>query len=559
MARIGLVAVLCAAPFLCSTSLSADPVKEPEGTVESYLIAQTAPIHAEMYLMQHQPAKAVEVLEAPLGKVSVNRKYLAVLRSAYRAYINELTLKNQKELAEKYANRLRILEKNGIPGQQQTPTAAQSTTPASPAPVVPATLAGGIGTQSTKPAAPAPTTIKARGKPYAPDPFDASNKASYTVEAAPLHGKAAALLAQAEQEFARRQYSAAWKLYEDAHHADARVTQRCHDRWAYCKLHRVVEQLNNDDATTCDWAALDREVRTAMALSSKLEKAGNGLLKQIHERRDSTTVKPQAATRPQAAAAVKHLPRNGQGWDVAETQHFRILHKQPREFAEKVGQVAEQTRVAMYRKWFGTDGEAWNPKCDIYLHTTARDYGHFTGLATSSPGHSGTNTDPTTGRVVMRVIHLHCENPTALLSAVLPHEATHIVLAGKFGRAPVPRWADEGMAVLTEPEEKVVQHRRNLGRYRGDLFEVRELMQMRDYPQPRRISAFYAQSVSLVHYLCKQRGPQTFAAFLRDGMREGYEPALRRHYQIQGFADLQGRWRQDVAGDLRGEAAARLP
>ena len=66
---------------------------------------------------------------------------------------------------------------------------------------------------------------------------------------------------------------------------------------------------------------------------------------------------------------------------------------------------------------------------------------------------------------------------------------------------------------------------------------------MDDYPEPRLIGAFYAQSVSLVDFLCGQRGPQVFSAFLADGMQSGYEPALKKHYGFQGFAELDARWR----------------
>jgi hypothetical protein len=296
-----------------------------------------------------------------------------------------------------------------------------------------------------------------------------------------------------------------------------------------------------------------------MTLAPSLEKTGKWLLGEIEGRRGAL-----GKSGPVAAAdvAVRHLARDPRGWEVAETASFRILHKQPRELVEQVARVAERTRVEMQRKWFG-GSEAWSPKCDLYLYATAQDYGRATGQATNSPGHSRIETDPGTGRVVSRVIHLHCEAPAALLSSVLPHEATHAVLHGQFGKQPVPRWADEGMAVLTEPAEKRELHRRNLARCKGELFAVQELMQLPDYPPARRISAFYAQSVSLVDYLCALRGPQTFAQFLRDGLREGYEPALRRHYNIQGFADLQGRWGQHVAADLAGRpatvAAGRMP
>jgi hypothetical protein len=140
------------------------------------------------------------------------------------------------------------------------------------------------------------------------------------------------------------------------------------------------------------------------------------------------------------------------------------------------------------------------------------------------------------GRLLARCIHLHCDDPN-MLRAVLPHEATHVVLAGQFGDQPVPRWADEGIAVLTEPRDKVERHLHNLARCRqeGQLFRLRELMeqsyqpQQDSYPEPRRIGAFYAQSVSLVEFLTNRRGPQVFTAFVRDGQRSGYETALQRH------------------------------
>ena len=73
-----------------------------------------------------------------------------------------------------------------------------------------------------------------------------------------------------------------------------------------------------------------------------------------------------------------------------------------------------------------------------------------------SPGHSSIRTDGP--RVLSRRIDLHCGDVPNLLAAVLPHETTHVTLAGQFGDRPVARWADEGMAVLTEPREKVERH-----------------------------------------------------------------------------------------------------
>jgi hypothetical protein len=210
--------------------------------------------------------------------------------------------------------------------------------------------------------------------------------------------------------------------------------------------------------------------------------------------------------------------------------------------AQRVAEVAEHTRVAMQLKWFsGTS--VWTPKCDLYLHADGKQYSQATGQY-NSPGHSSVRIE--NARVIVRRIDLHCDDAN-MISAVLPHETTHVVLAGEFGGQFVPRWADEGMAVLTEPRQKVERHLDNLKQCRqeGRLFHLQELVQMENYPEnPSFIGAFYAQSVSLVDFLSSLRGPQEFTLFLREGLRYGYERSLQRHYDLQNFADLERRWEQ---------------
>jgi len=510
---------------------------------------------AEFYLIERKPGKAVEVLEAPLKRVNVNRKYLNVLREAYRAYILELRATNQKPLAETYENRLRILENPGLAAPQPQPVAP--ITAAIPANVPPATaaLASNLynpvmpGSGTSQPATPAPETTTARGK-IGEDPFDPSNRLAGPAERTRL---AQNLLNQAETEFERKRWIEARLLYEQANRTDAQVNKDCRERWAYCKLQYVVNQVNQAGQAGCAWPELEREVHDAVAMAPGLSKTGKWLLGEIDSRRPAAAKVPTAAA---LAVAVEHREGNAQGWQVAETRYFRILHKQPRDLVEKVARVAEQTRLEMYRKWFGSEGEAWQSKCDVFLHATTQDYHQATGAALNSPGHSRIETDPSAKRVVSRRIHLHCDNTQALLVAVLPHETTHVVLAGEFGGHAVPRWADEGMAVLAEPAEKRAMHQRNLGRasQEKELFTVRQLMELQDYPHARKISAFYAQSVSLVEFLTKQKGPVTFARFLRDGLREGYEPALRRHYSYRDYGELQTSWNQQLVAELDGVA-----
>jgi hypothetical protein len=285
-----------------------------------------------------------------------------------------------------------------------------------------------------------------------------------------------------------------------------------------------------------------------MASSPQVAKTGQWVLGEIAQRRRG------AGAAAAAEVVVRHASAGA--WQIAETTHFRVFHQQGRDLAGRVAEVAERTRAAMSRKWLGRE-DAWPVRCDIYLHATGQDYTRATGVPAASPGHSKIETDPGTGRVVSRRIDLRCDNP-AMLEAVLPHETTHVVLAGQFGRQDVPRWVDEGVAVLTEPEDKVNMHRRNLTRsyQEHDLFRLRELMELQNYPAPRRIGTFYAQSVSLVDFLARQKGPQEFCQFVRDGLREGYEAALRRHYGFRDFGELESSWRQAALANLGGATPA---
>jgi hypothetical protein len=176
----------------------------------------------------------------------------------------------------------------------------------------------------------------------------------------------------------------------------------------------------------------------------------------------------------------------------------------------------------------------------------------------ASPGHSKFLTEPgNPERVMLRKIELHCD-VTDMLTHVLPHETTHAVLAGRFGRHDVPCWADEGIAILSEPRAKIDRYLKNLSihRSRHELLPLAKLMGSRGYPEKRQVTPFYVQSVALVEFLSAQKGgPQAFVRFVRDGLEGGYEAALRRHYGINDFNDLENRLMKATPGEASGVTA----
>jgi hypothetical protein len=511
-----------AALTLCGLLAPAAAGDDRDSAILASLAVQTAMQQAREHLLHHNSKAAVEVLEGQLPRIDGNQNYLVLLKNAYRAYVRELRLANQEALAQVYLKRLTILE----PGAAAETKAAPPTAP--PTPVVTAV-----------PTQPPAGRIIARGcLEEETDPFRRPP--------AKPGSPARDLLERAEKEFGRRNYHEAGMLYARAHEIDQQLGPDSRERWAYCKLHGVVEQLNCAPAAAVI-PGLAAEVRKAQELAPRLRYA-NDLLAEIEKRRRGAGHDGGREAKPEPPAAVRHGGPTADGWYFAETTNFRVHYKQSRELAEQAARVAEYTRTAMQRKWFSHGGANWSPRCDIYLYATAQNYSRATGAPESSPGHSSFNSEY--GRVLSRRIDLHTDDPN-LLRAVLPHEATHAVLVGNFGGHQVPRWADEGMAILSEPRDKITPHLQNLPQHRqdGQLFSLHQLVHMTDYPEPQYIGAFYAQSVSLVDFLVKMRGAPVFVQFVRDGLRGDYESSLQRNYGYRDFAELEGRWVQYVFGE----------
>lgn len=544
--------LLCAGALCLVSSLFAQDAAPPKDTsVNRTLAVQIAMRRAGHLLLENGGAKpAVELLEEQLPYINGNDRFLQLLKDSYRKHIQELWLAQQSKEAIKFYERLVIIDPDAandavLRGGREK---IESILPGGPSPASSASvIEKPASNKVTVPAEPRPTTVRAKGESSAEEAFELA--ASQNNAGPTQRRDAKELIAQAEAEFSKQRYVEANKYYEQAFQADQKAVEPIKERWAYCMLRKVWEQINAPNLAGSTPAELQRQVHGAVSLAPVLDNVGKKLLKEIADLQLTQTTGTGPDTVPEATLTINHLGRNEQGWQVSETTHFRIFHNQPKEFVEKAAQSAEKTRQAMYRKWFGTEGPSWTPKCDLVLHATAGDYSRITGVPATSPGHSRIESDPSGQRIVQRRMDMHCDSH-GMLETVLPHETTHVVLAGMFDHYQVPRWADEGMAVLTEPMEKIEQHRRNLFKAQRDnqLFAVRELLVLADYPSAKRISAFYAQSVFLVEFLSQQKGPIAFSEFLRDGLRGGYETALRRHYGWS-VADLETRWNQYLQGE----------
>ncbi len=254
----------------------------------------------------------------------------------------------------------------------------------------------------------------------------------------------------------------------------------------------------------------------------------------------------QAADRPATTntAASGEVTRayETQGWLVQESASFRIFCRANFADARRLPAACEALRRQLQETWFGEAAAAWSPRCDIVLHPTVA--GYVRELGPGSQQSSGCATiDIEKGRVVKRRVDLRADADD-WMSSSLPHELTHVVLAEKFATKQIPRWADEGMAILSEPAVRQAARRSAMQRAlaKTPRFAAGELLALRDYPSGDRRDAFYGQSASLVAYLIERDSPEKFLAFLQHGQQHSFERALTDIYGIRSPADLDARW-----------------
>ena len=234
-------------------------------------------------------------------------------------------------------------------------------------------------------------------------------------------------------------------------------------------------------------------------------------------------------------------------WTIFESPNFRCRCQLNEADGRRLALCCETWRNRLQHAWLVESvAKTWQPKCEVCLHPNREAY----NLALGRPG--DTSVGSTTmkfdqGRAVQRRIDVRID-ACDWSNAALPHELTHVTLADRFGGHALPRWADEGIAMLSESPEK---HRERLVNLREVLakrptYRLLDLVQTSRVPPAHLRDAFYGQSVGLVSILVRKSAPATFADFVADSERVGLDQALRTHYRVDGMSGLQLEWDQWV-------------
>ena len=261
------------------------------------------------------------------------------------------------------------------------------------------------------------------------------------------------------------------------------------------------------------------------------------------------------------------------------TRNF-VAYASSTEFARDVAIEAERCRKSLAVRWLGEELADWREPCPIRITKSGPHVG--AGGATTFGFHTvkrNGRLEPGVGGFRMSIQG----SRERILDSVIPHEVNHTIFASHFKR-PLPRWADEGAATLTEfTSEKMRQRQTLKRRWTSHRYRLPELLGMMEYPgDPQRpgpgdmakVETLYAQGYSLADFLVQRGGKAAFLKLLGEtavARRSGndldwdypaakWESALDRHFGLS-VSDLERGWHGWVMAGCptlpRGDAPGR--
>jgi hypothetical protein len=243
------------------------------------------------------------------------------------------------------------------------------------------------------------------------------------------------------------------------------------------------------------------------------------------------------------ALAGPGLIRAAEPGSIVHTTANFAVEAADEELAKQIAKQAEKHRHALAVAWLGRELPPWKKRCSVKVSVVLGPPGGVTHF----------NYEPDAdGKSCVCGIAMELSGPLdVIVRGVLPHEAAHAVLTTHFG-CPVPRWADEGLAILGEPDDIQAATDQRLREFLSQerTLSVPRLLELKDYPDDRY--TVYAQGHSLARYLltCRPKpdagrataGRRALVRFVESGLAEGWDSAAKQVYGFKSIEALETGW-----------------
>jgi RNA polymerase sigma factor (sigma-70 family) len=227
---------------------------------------------------------------------------------------------------------------------------------------------------------------------------------------------------------------------------------------------------------------------------------------------------------PPAAAPAEETEKPS----LCATTNFIVHGLSPR-MTRLVADTAERWREQHALQWLGKVLPPWEERCSIVVRIEPRGGGGATTIQF--------------GDGKAKIVGMRLDGPyDRILGSTLPHEVTHAVLATAMGR-PMPRWADEGAALLAEDLEDTQWLEQAVHQVLSRKVRVplRRLFAVREYNE-FDVHLLFAQAYSVVRFLAERADKPTFLTFVKKGMDEGWDAAAKSCYRFDNVELMEAAW-----------------
>ncbi len=236
-------------------------------------------------------------------------------------------------------------------------------------------------------------------------------------------------------------------------------------------------------------------------------------------------------------------------WEFVNGKHFVIYYKaaQDSSLAQTVARKAEEYYIKVadqigYSRY--TNFWTWEERVKIFIFPDQQAFIQGTGQQPWSYGYADSDSRLFRSRIVVT----YRQNQD-FIDGLLPHEISHLILKDFVGfNTAVPLWFQEGVAQLCEVNKRV-----NADLVMKALIKKNEYIPLtvlmgwdiRRESDNRKVTIFYAQSVSLVDFLIRTYGSGNFGLLCR-GLKEGksFQEAIMSAYRgvLRSVDDLEIKW-----------------
>lgn len=228
------------------------------------------------------------------------------------------------------------------------------------------------------------------------------------------------------------------------------------------------------------------------------------------------------------------------GWHVYRSENFEIRCRGPIADIDTVTRCCEEARAVMRTTWLsGFPATNWTPVCQVIVHTSASSYTRDTRVSSQTKG--VTRLQIGEGQVWSRRIDILADSE-GWAANLIPHEMTHVVLADRFCHRQIPRWADEGLAILSESGDRLAKalEAADINSRSGQAINLSQLLSAAAYPfKKEQAELFFAQSAAFSAFLVSQFPEEDVMRFVDGCNSIGAAKAVERLSAGQDLDDIE--------------------